>query len=74
MAYSRKKSLEEIQELVRGRGKKFVSIEEGALLYSLGRNTFRDMAEDAGAVYHVKRRVLINTEVFDEYLESFRDM
>lgn len=70
----KKRNLEELQELVRGRGKKFVSVQEGAALYSLGVHTFRDMAEEAGAVYHVKRRVLINTEIFDEFMESFRDM
>lgn len=25
------------------------------------------------AVYHVKRVVLVNTEIVDEYLENFRD-
>ena len=28
---------------------------------------------DAKAVYHVKRVVLVNTEIVDEYLENFRD-
>lgn len=74
MSYKRKQTIEELTELVRGRGKKFVSLEEGARLYSLGLHTFRDLAEDADAIYRVKRRILVNTEIFDEFLEAFRGM
>ena len=52
--------------------KKFVSQKEGAELYSMGVNTFRNLANDAGAVYKVGKLVLINTEVFEQYLETFR--
>ncbi len=52
--------------------KKFVSQKEGAELYSMGLNTFRNLANDAGAVYKVGKLVLINTEVFEQYLETFR--
>ena len=47
--------------------------EEGAQLYSMGLHTFQELAKDAKAVYHVKRVVLVNTEIVDEYLENFRD-
>lgn len=70
---SRKKDLAELTELVRGRGKKFVSYQEGADLYSLGLHSFQDLAKEAGAVYKVKRRVLVNTEIVDEYIEMFRE-
>ena len=53
--------------------KKFVRYEEGAQLYSMGLHTFQELAKDAKAVYHVKRVVLVNTEIVDEYLENFRD-
>ena len=36
-------------------------------------HTFQDMAKEAGAVYHVKRCVLVNTEKLDQYLEHFCD-
>ena len=52
--------------------KKFVSQKEGAELYSMGVNTFRNLANDAGAVYKVGKLVLINIEVFEQYLETFR--
>ena len=54
-------------------GKKFVRYEEGAKLYSMGLHTFQDLTKEAGAVYHVKRIVLVNTEIIDEYLETFKD-
>ncbi len=73
MYKTRKKSLEELQELVRGRGKKFVSLDEGAELYSIGKNSFRKLAQDAGAIYKVNRRVLVNTEIFDEFMEMFHE-
>lgn len=71
---ARRQELMELQEQIRHRGKKFVGLQEGAEYYSLGLHTFRDLAEDAGAVYHVKRRVLVNTEIFEEFMEMFHDM
>ena len=62
-----------LERLVRGHGKKFVRLKEGAALYSMGINSFRELAKDAGAIYHIKKIVLINTELIDEFLESFRD-
>ena len=41
--------------------------------YSVGLNTFRKIAQDAGALYHLGKTVLVNTELVDEYLEHFRD-
>ena len=59
--------------VMNGRLKKFVSIEEGALLYSVGKNTFREMARDANALYRIKRRVLVNIEKMDDYMELFSE-
>ena len=53
--------------------KKFVRYDEGAKLYSMGLHSFQDLAKEAGAVYHVKRIVLVNTEVIDAYMENFKD-
>ena len=62
----------DLEKLVKGR-KKFVRYEEGAMLYSMGVHTFQQLAKDARAVYHVKRIVLVNLDLIDEYLEAFRD-
>lgn len=52
--------------------KKFVRYKEGADLYSMSQSKFEQMAKDAGAVYKLNKLVLVNREVFDDYLESFR--
>ena len=69
MAYKRNElNVEQLEALVRGRGKKFVSLKEGADLYSLGLHSFREIAK---AIYKIKSRVLVNTEKVDEFLEAF---
>lgn len=52
--------------------KKFVRYKEGANLYSMSQSKFEQMAKDAGAIYKLNKFVLVNMEVFDDYLESFR--
>ena len=64
---------EELYREMKVVAKKFVSQREGAELYSMGLTTFRQLAEDAGAVYKVGAKLVpVNTEVFEEYLETFR--
>ena len=48
-------------------------ISEGARRYSVSPNTFRMMAAEAHAIIHVRRIVLIDTKMIDEYLEAFRE-
>lgn len=54
--------------------KRYIRIAEGAAKYSVGINTFRKMAEEAHAVIHVRRIVLIDTKAIDEYLEAYREV
>lgn len=63
----------DLEKLVKEGRKKFVRYEEGAMLYSMGVHTFQQLAKDARAVYRVKRIVLVNLDLIDEYLEAFRD-
>lgn len=72
MAYSRAE-VPELENLLKYGKKKFVRYDEGAKLYSMGLHSFQELAKEANAVYHVKRIVLVNTEVIDEYMENFRD-
>ena len=43
-----------------------------AEMYSMCQKKFERMAHDAGAVYKLDKLCLVNTEVFEQYLESFR--
>lgn len=57
--------------------KKYVRIGEGSIIYSIGHHRFIEMARAAGAVYKINESqggtVLINLEIFDEYMEQFRE-
>ena len=50
----------------------FVIYDEGAKRYSMCKHTFMKLAQDAHAVYKINRLTLVNTKIFEEYLESFR--
>lgn len=55
--------------------KKFVSLKEGAELYSLGRNTFCNLAKEVNASYKIGSRVLVNIEEvvsFTDTCEAWR--
>lgn len=52
--------------------KKFVRYKEGAELYSMCQKKFERMAHDANAVYKLDKLCLVNVELFEKYLESFR--
>ena len=51
---------------------KFVRYVDGAKIYSMGLTKFQELAKDAKACYKVGRLVLVNTDIIDEYLETFR--
>ena len=56
----------------KGNRKKFVRYKEGAELYSICQSKFEQMAKDAKAIYKIDKVVLVNCEIFEEYLETFR--
>lgn len=63
----------ELEKILARKKKKYIRYEEGAVLYSMGKNSFRQIAQDAHAIVRLKRTALVNVEVLDEYLESFRE-
>ena len=52
--------------------KKFVRYQEGAEKYSMGIHKFQTLAKEANAIYKVDKIVLVNCEIFEQYLETFR--
>lgn len=52
--------------------KRFVRYKEGAEIYSMCQSKFEQMAKDAKAIYKVDKLVLVNCDIFEEYLETFR--
>ena len=53
--------------------KKYVRYKEGAERYSMGLHTFQELAKEAKAVYKVDGIALVNCEVFEKFLETFRE-
>lgn len=52
--------------------KKWIRAKEGQILYSMGRTKLVKVAREAGAVYKLNGTLLIDTERFENYLETFR--
>ena len=38
----------------------------------MSQSSFEDLAEEAGAKYKIGKMVLVNCEIFEEFLEMFR--
>ncbi|MDD3747649.1 MAG: DUF6462 family protein [Anaerostipes sp.] len=52
--------------------RRFVRYKEGAEMYSMGLTKFQELAQNAKACYKINQLVLVNLDVLDEYLETFR--
>ena len=52
--------------------KRFVRYDEGAIMYSMCQSTFEEWAKEAKATYKLGKLVLVNTEIFEKYLELHR--
>lgn len=52
--------------------KKFIRYQDGADIYSMSLRKFQELAKDAGAIYKVGKMALVNCEILDEYLETFK--
>ena len=64
---------EKAEQLITSKGKKFVTLKEGSELLSIGLHSFRDLAQDAGAIYRIKRRVLVNIQLVYDFMEAFHE-
>ncbi len=69
MGYARK-GIEDLEDMFKKCDKKFVRYEEGALLFSMGRHAFADLAKKAGATYKVSKVVLVNVKIVEDYIEK----
>ncbi len=54
--------------------KRFVRYEEGAKKYSMGLSKFQTLAREAKATYKVDKLVLVNCDLFEKYLKTFREL
>lgn len=66
-----RKTIENMDVLIKDKKKKYVRYAEGAELFSMGLHSFQSLTKDAGAVRKVKGCVLVNLEKVEEFVESF---
>ena len=59
-------------EQVKAKNKRFVRYAEGAEMYSMGITKFQELAKDAHACNKLNQLVLVNLDVLDKYLETFK--
>ena len=52
--------------------KKYVNATEGAIIYGISKSRIMVLASEAGAVYKVGNSALINTDIFEMYLDYRR--
>ena len=52
--------------------RRFARYDEAAEYYGLGLTRFKEIAKQAGAVIKINQTVLIDLEVFEAYIETFR--
>ena len=64
---------EELEKAYKQYAKKFVRYKEGAEKYSLGLTKFQALAKEAKAVYKIDGIALVNCEIFEKFLETFRE-
>ena len=62
--------VEKLRIVVEAAQKRYISIAEGRMLYSLGVHTFEKLAKDSGARRVIGGRVLVNVQVLNEYIEA----
>ena len=66
---AKKRNKESILDII---PKRYVRYDEGAVLYSISENTFKQAARAAGACYKIGQVVLVNCDEFEAYVEKFK--
>ena len=63
----------EIKDTARELRRKYLRYKDAELVYIIQHKKLLELADRAGAIYRIDGYVLINRDIFDEYLEQFRD-
>lgn len=72
-AYYDLKKRNDVRESAKRLRKQFLRYKDAEIVYSLQHKKLMELASEAGAIYRMDGTVLINRDVFDEYLERFRE-
>ena len=63
----------EIKDTARELRRKYLRYKDAEIVYSITHKKLLELAGKAGAIYRIDVYVLINRDIFDEYLEQFRE-
>ena len=63
----------EVMETARRLRRKYLRYQQAEIVYSLSHKKLMELASDAEAIYRLDGIVLINREIFDEYLEKLHE-
>ena len=63
----------EIREGARKLRRQYLRYKEAEIIYSMSHKKLLELAEKAGAIVRIDATVLIDREVFDRYLDQFRE-
>lgn len=67
------KKRNEVQESAKRLRRQFLRYKDAEIVYSLQHKKLLELASEAGAIYRMDGTVLINRDIFDEYLERFHE-
>ena len=72
-AYYALKKRNDVRESAKRLRRQFLRYKDAEIVYSLQHKKLLELASEAGAIYRMDGTVLINRDIFDEYLERFHE-
>ena len=69
--YLTPEKMNEVRQRNRSLRRQFLKYKDAEIVYSLTHRKLLEMADEAGAIYRIDGTVLINRDIFDDYLERF---
>jgi len=67
------KKRNDVRESAKRLRRQFLRYKDAEIVYSLQHKKLLELAGEAGAIYRMDGTVLINRDIFDEYLEKFHE-
>lgn len=72
-SYYDSKKRNDVRESAKRLRRQFLRYKDAEIVYSLQHKKLLELASEAGAIYRMDGTVLINRDIFDEYLERFHE-
>ena len=63
----------DVRESAKRLRRQYLRYKDAEIVYSIQHKKLLEMASKAGAIYRIDGTVLINREIFDQYLEQFHE-